>query len=158
MKNYFYIVTLILVLLLSCNSKKSAVTDVEKDLKFKNDTIKIVKNNLKVTNDTVRIANDSLEYEVIIIDPGYSNWLVSRAFPRGYHSQSYLENKNRFYVTEWNIRVLQPQRYNPNLYEMQINYEPNINYGYEVNYLIYNYMIYFQNTYNQKLYGFVPPR
>jgi hypothetical protein len=158
MKYYFYIVTLILVLLLSCNSKKSVITDVEKDLKFKNDTIQIAKNDVKVTNDTVRIANDSLEYEVIIIDPGFSTWLASRSFPRGYHSQSYLENKNIFYVTEWNNRVIQPQRYNPNLYEMSINYDRNINYGYEVNYLIYNYMIYFQNTYNQRLYGFVPPR
>ncbi len=34
----------------------------------------------------------------------------------------------------------QPQRYNPNLYEMTINYEPHIHYGYEVNYLIYNYI------------------
>lgn len=109
-------------------------------------------------NDTVRIANDSLEYEVIIIDNGFSNWLASMALPRNYHSLSYLENKNYLYVTEWNNRVLQPQRYNPNLYEMTIDYRPNIHYGYEVNYLIYNYMIYFQNTYKQKLGGYVPIR
>ena len=154
MKNYFYIVTLILFLLLSCNSKKSVVAIPERNFTVKNDS---VKNDLKIT-DTIRIANDSLEYEVIIIDAGFSAWLASRSFPRGYHSQSYLENKNIFYVTEWNYRVLQPQRYNPNLYEMSINYDRNINYGYEVNYLIYNYMIYFQNTYNQRLYGNVPPR
>jgi hypothetical protein len=46
---------------------------------------------------------------------------------------------------------LQPQRFDPNLYEMTINYDPTVDYGYEVNYLIYNYMIYFQNTFNQKL-------
>ncbi|WP_343697462.1 DUF6146 family protein [Flavobacterium sp.] len=112
----------------------------------------------KKINDTVRIANDSLEYEVIIIDNGFSNWLVSRAYPRNYHSLQYLENKNNLYVTEWNNRVLQPQRYNPDLYEMSINYRPDIHYGYEVNYLIYNYMIYFQNTYKQKLWGYVPSR
>lgn len=112
----------------------------------------------KKINDTVRIANDSLEYEVIIIDNGFSTWLASRAYPRNYHSLSYLENKNNLYVTEWNNRVLQPQRYNPNLYEMSINYRSDIHYGYEVNYLIYNYMIYFQNTYKQKLWGYVPSR
>jgi uncharacterized protein YceK len=112
----------------------------------------------KKVNDTVRIANDSLEYEVIIIDNGFSTWLASRAYPRNYHSLEYLENKNNLYVTEWNNRVLQPQRYNPNLYEMSINYRPDIHYGYEVNYLIYNYMIYFQNTYKQKLWGYVPSR
>lgn len=144
MKNYLYIVTLILFLLLSCHSKKLVVENPER--------------NVIVKNDTIRIANDSLEYEVIIIDPGFSTWIASRAFPRGYHSQSYMENKNIFYITEWNNRVLQPQRYNPNLYEMTINYDQNINYGYEVNYLIYNYMIYFQNTYKQNLYGYVPQR
>ncbi|MCP2026044.1 uncharacterized protein YxeA [Flavobacterium sp. HSC-32F16] len=112
----------------------------------------------KKTNDTVRIANDSLEYEVIIIDNGFSTWLASRAYPRNYYSLQYLENKNNLYVTEWNSRVLQPQRYSPNLYEMSIDYRPDIRYGYEVNYLIYNYMIYFQNTYKQKLWGNVPSR
>jgi hypothetical protein len=48
---------------------------------------------------------------------------------------------------EWN-RVLQPSL-QWNLYEMTINYNQNIDYGYEVNYLIYNYMVYFQNTYKQ---------
>lgn len=109
-------------------------------------------------NDTIRIANDSLEYEVIIIDNGFNTWLASRAYPRNYHSLSYLEQKNYLYITEWNIRASQPQRYDPNLYEMTINYRPDIHYGYEVNYLIYNYMIYFQNTYKQKLWGYVPSR
>lgn len=112
----------------------------------------------KKVNDTVRIANDSLEYEVIIIDNGFSTWLASRAYPRNYYSLQYLENKNYLYVTEWNNRVLQPQRYSPSLYEMSIDYRPDIHYGYEVNYLIYNYMIYFQNTYKQKLWGYVPSR
>ncbi|MFD1606015.1 DUF6146 family protein [Flavobacterium artemisiae] len=112
----------------------------------------------KTGNDTVRIANDSLEYEVIIIDNGFNTWLLSRALPRNYYSLAYLENKNYQYVTEWNIRVQQPNRYSPNLYEMTIDYQPQIRYGYEVNYLIYNYMIYFQNTYKQKLAGYVPQR
>ncbi len=111
-----------------------------------------------ILNDTVRIANEELEYEVIIIDPRFSLWLNSIAFPRGYHSETFLENRNYFFITEWNRRVLEPFRFNPNLYEMQINYDANIHYGYEVNYLIYNYMIFFQNTYNQRLFGFVPPR
>jgi hypothetical protein len=34
---------------------------------------------------------------------------------------------------------------------MTINYDQNVDYGYEVNYLIYNYMVYFQNTFKQKL-------
>lgn len=144
MKNTIYIIAFLICLIIGCNSSKSTVSSPKK--------------NLATQNDTIRIANDSLEYEVIIIDPGFSTWLASMAQPRNFHSLVYLETKNRIYVNEWNNRAMQPQRYNPNLYEMTINYEPQIHYGYEVNYLIYNYMIYFQNTYKQKLNGYVPTR
>ncbi len=144
MKNNIYIVAFLLCLILGCNTTKKNRTSTDKPLATK--------------NDTIRIANDSLEYEVIIIDPGFSTWLASMAQPRNFHSLVYLETKNQIYVNEWNNRVMQPQRYNPNLYEMTINYQPQIHYGYEVNYLIYNYMIYFQNTYKQKLNGYVPMR
>ncbi|AWG23159.1 hypothetical protein FFWV33_17300 [Flavobacterium faecale] len=144
MKKGLVLFAIILFLQYSCTGTKSAV----------------VNNNTtgQVLNDTVKIVNDSLQYEVIIIDNGYSTWLASRALPRNYHSQQFLELKNQLYVNEWNNRVLQPQRYSPSLYELTINYDPSINYGYEVNYLIYNYMIFFQNTYKQKLYGYVPLR
>jgi len=108
------------------------------------------------TSDTIKIANDSLEYEIIIIDSRFNGWLAGYARPRGYYSESFLENRNQIYVVEWNSRVNQPQRYGPNLYEMRIDYNPFIHYGYEVNYLLYNYFIYFQITNNQKLAGFVP--
>ena len=144
MKNSFYIVILIVSVLVGCKTTKSGFTETKKPATS--------------INDTVRIANEELEYEVIIIDPGFSTWLNTIALPRGYYSQSYLESKNQLYISEWNNRVMQPLRYNPNLYEMTINYDPAINYGYEVNYLIYNYMIYFQNTYKQRLFGHVPIR
>lgn len=158
MKNTIYIVGFILCLVIGCKPSKPTVSSPEKNLTFKNDTIQITQKPVRIKNDTIRIANDSLEYEVIIIDPGFSTWLASMSHPRDYHSLVYLETKNQIYVNEWNNRVMQPQRYNPNLYEMTINYEPQIHYGYEVNYLIYNYMIYFQNTYKQKLNGYVPTR
>ncbi|MDQ6469383.1 DUF6146 family protein [Flavobacterium sp. LHD-80] len=146
MKKFIYILA-ILITIIACSTAS------------KNDAI--ASNSPKVNkavSDTVKIVNDSLEYEVIIIDNGFSTWLVSMAQPRHYYSLAYLENKNYLYVTEWNNRVRQPQVYNPNLYEMLIDYRPEIHYGYEVNYLIYNYMIYFQNTYKQKLWGYVPSR
>jgi Family of unknown function (DUF6146) len=133
---------LILLGLISCKTKSIATNQTPNS----------------IIGDTVRIANKEIEYEVTIIDPGYASWLNGRALPRGYYSESYLENKNFFYVTEWNRRVLQPMLFDPNLYEMQINYDRNIHYGYEVNYLIYNYMVYFQNTYKQQLFGVVRPR
>jgi len=106
--------------------------------------------------DIVKIANDELEYEIIIIEPGFNFWLQSVARPEGYYSQPFLESRNRILVQEWNQRVLQPYKYNPNLYEMQIDYNPNIDYGYEVNYKLYNYFVYFQLHYKQRLSAFVP--
>jgi len=144
MKNSIYILVIILISLFSCKTSKTTLPTKDKTA--------------SVQGDTVRIANEELEYEVIIIDPGFSTWLLTTALPRNYYSQSYLESKNRIWVSEWNNRVLQPMRYDPNLYEMTINYDPNIDYGYEVNYLIYNYMVYFQNKYKQKLFGHVPLR
>lgn len=130
-------------MLMACNTTNRAVQN-------SSDTVNMAE------QDTVRIANDNLEYEIIIIEPGFNYWLASRARPEGYYSQEFLEGRNRLYVNEWNNRVLQPHRFNPQLYEMQINYDPVVDYGYDVNYKLYNYFIFFQLTYKQQLAGFVP--
>jgi len=101
-------------------------------------------------NDTVRIANDSLQYEIIIIEPGFNLFINSLAKPKGYYSQSYLETKNQVLVQEYNSRVRNPLNFNPNLYIQEINYDPFVNYGYEVNYMLYNYFVYFSHEYNQR--------
>lgn len=144
MKNKLYLAVAFLAIIIGCSTAKKAVSAPE--------------NAKAIHGDTIRIANEELEYEVIIIDAGFNSWLISRSLPRGFYNQSYLENKNRSYIIEWNSRVLQPNRFSPNLYEMTINYDFTVDYGYEVNYLIYNYMIYFQNTNNQRLFGNVPSR
>ena len=142
MKTLIYII-LIAALFVGCNSSQNAIINT-------NDTHDLTQ------QDTVRIANDDIEYEIIIIEPGFNYWLVSRARPEGYYTQDYMENRNRQYVAEYNRRVLQPQHYSPNLYEWQVNYDYGVDYGYEVNYKLYNYFIYFQLTYNQRLAGYVP--
>ena len=113
-------------------------------------------NKPKLESDTIRISNEEIEYEVLIIDIGFQSWFNSYAKPRNYYSQSYLESRNRIWILEWNRRAMLPLQYNPNLYEMTINYDSTTNYGYEVNYMIYNYLVYFQLTNNQKLGGFTP--
>ena len=143
MKTYVFVLLILMAVIFSCKTKTSSTMSTA-------DNEKVL-----TTNDTIRIANDSLEYEIIIIDPGFNTWLVSRARSRNYYSQQYLEAKNRPWVIEWNIRAQQPQRYG-DLYLMQIDYQPQIDYGYEVNYLLYNYLVYFQQTNNQRLGGIVP--
>jgi hypothetical protein len=130
-----------LLILVACNASQNKKKIEEKS---------------KLESDTIRIANKEIEYEVLIIDVGFSSWFNSNAKPRNYYSQSYLESRNRVWVLEWNRRVMLSSQYNPNLYEMAINYETNFNYGYEVNYMLYNYLVYFQLKNNQKLGGFSP--
>ncbi len=138
----------ILLIAVSCGSTNKtvnipAISDAEKE-SFK-----------QIEGDTIRIANDETEYEITIIEPGFNTWLKSIARPEGYYSQSFLETRNRIMVLNWNQRVLEPQRFNSNLYEMQIDYQQHIDYGYEVNYKLYNYFIYFQRKYRQRLGPFI---
>jgi hypothetical protein len=108
------------------------------------------------TEEPVAISSDETEYEIIIIEPGFNAWLQGIARPEGYYSQSFLESRNQILVMNWNQRVLQPNNFNPNLYELQINYDSHVDYGYEVNYKLYNYFIFFQRRYNQRLGPFLP--
>ncbi len=143
---YFLGIIAIALFIGSCSSTKKRVEISDEE--------KTVFNQSKT--DTVEIADPESNYEIIIIEPGFNTWLLSVARPEGYYSQSFLENRNQLYVIEWNNRVMNPIRYNPRLYELQINYESNIDYGYEVNYKLYNYFIYFQRKYNQRLGPFIP--
>ncbi len=144
-----YLIVVLSVLALavtSCNSAKTAIEPTEEE--------KIAFN--QTEGDTVQISSDQTEYEIIIIEPGFNFWLKSIARPEGYYDQRWLENRNQIYVTNWNQRVILPTQYDPSLYQLQIDYDPNIDYGYEVNYKLYNYFIYFQRRYNQRLGPWVP--
>ncbi len=150
MKKYLYTLGFLFISLFialnSCKTAKEPITIANNEKEIFNTQV----------NDTTVIVSDKTEYEIIIIEPGFNTWLLSIARPEGFYSQSFLETRNRIWVTEWNQRVLQPQRFNTNLYELQIDYSPFIDYGYEVNYKLYNYFIYFQRRYNQRLGGFIP--
>ncbi len=138
-KNSLYFLLVLGLLIFSCGSPKKAVADAD------------------IQNEKpVRIANDSLEYEIIIIDVGFNFYLESIAKPMNYYSQNFLESRNRIYVTEWNIRARDLTRYDSNIYENVIDYQPNINYGLEVNYKLYNYFQFAQRKYKMRLSSFTP--
>ena len=141
MKSIVVLLFAVFSILVACNSSKTQKKFDDKP---------------KLESDTNRISNNEIEYDVIIIDGGFTSWFNTYARPRSFYTQSYLEARNRVWVLEWNRRAMLPSQYNPNLYEMTINYETNVDYGHEVNYMIYNYLVYFQLTKKQQLGGFVP--
>lgn len=147
-KTYLYnVYSLICLLLLASISCKSSDNF---DLKSNE------KEEAEKYSDTVTIKSDITEYEITIIEPGFNFWLNSTAQPKGFYGKNFLETRNRLMVQEWNLRVMQPQRFDPNLYELQINYYSDIDYGYDLNYQLYNYFIFFQLKYRQQLTAFIP--
>ncbi|PID69459.1 MAG: hypothetical protein CR989_01555 [Flavobacteriales bacterium] len=139
MKYFYFLLTIIALMLASCGTQQQTTTQGQ--------------NTTEKTEEPVVIANDSLEYEVIIIDPGFTSYLAT-AKPMSYYSKVTLEAKNRVYVSEWNMRARNPLRYNPNIFENEIDYQPDIDYGMEVNYKLYQYFQFAQKKYNFKLANF----
>lgn len=135
MKNIVYSI-FIIVAIVGCSSLKTGIEKKETTTEIK--------------NDTVRIANDSLEYEIIIFEIGFYSWLATQP-ARGYYTQSTMEITNHFKVTNYNLRVQNPIRNDPNLYPFRIEYDRQVDYGYEVNYMLYNYFLFFEQKYNQRL-------
>ena len=150
MKNLkFYPIFLALLLVVAaCSSTKESV-------KISQEEQEIFGIQAEAEQD-VAIAEEESNYQLIIMDLGFNRWLRSIAHPRGHYSQNFLESRNRIFVIEWNNRVIMPTVYDPLLYELQITYDPNVDYGYEVNYQLYNYFIYFQRKYKQRLGPFLP--
>jgi len=137
MRNVVYIMSIIIVLIYSCVSPNKTVVNANSQ-----------------KEKPVRIANDSLEYEIIIIDIGFNFYLESIAKPMSYYSQSFLETRNKIYVTEWNNRARNLTRYNANIYENVIDYQLHIDYGLEVNYKLYQYFQFAQKKYKIRLGSF----
>ena len=94
---------------------------------------------VKISND-LAASEDSLEYELIIIDPGFETWLITTARPDWFYSQSYLETWNRQYVSAWNQNVTGGR--NSRVFESYIDYQPHIDYGLDLNYRLFYYFQY----------------
>jgi hypothetical protein len=99
-----------------------------------------------IRNDT--ISADSLEYRLVVDDPGFETWLATQ-LPESYYSKDYYEQKNRLYVMAWNMRYQSIR--NSALYNSYIDYRPNIDYGLDLNYKLFYYFKYFEKMNNVKL-------
>jgi len=112
-----------------------------------------INNNATEKEAPVVIANERLEYEIIIIDIGFTSFLNSMAKPEGYYSQNYLESRNRAWVLEWNNRARNLSQFDANIYENIVDYQSTVDYGYDVNYKLFNYFLFAQQKYKMNLGG-----
>jgi hypothetical protein len=107
------------------------------------------KREITIKPDTVSI--DSMEYRLIILDPGFDTWLVGKP-AMNYYSNDYYRLKNNFYVSEWNFRFR--SSVDNVLYDSYIDYDPLIDYGIDINYRLYYFFRYFEETNHVKLLPF----
>ena len=116
MKNLFFI--LLMILFASCASHQ----------------------NIQIKEHGPGKDDDSVSYELIVLDPGFESWFIANSKPTWYHTQVYYENWNQRYVQAWNYHSM-GSRYSQ-LIEGNINYDPNIDYGLEINHKLFYYFQY----------------
>mgnify|MGYP000913100879 CR=1 FL=1 len=91
-----------------------------------------------------------IEYEATVLDVGFESFLATQK-SISFYSEATLKSKNALMVTEWNSRHGQPLRYNPNIYEVNIDYDPSMNYGLGVEYTLYMFFKFMEKEHRIKL-------
>lgn len=97
---------------------------------------------------------DSVEYELIIIDPGFETWMATNHKPKWYYSKEFLATWNQQYVQAWNEKVRNPLEWQLDQnspFVMEIDYRPGIDYGLDLNYTLYHYFRYVEKTWGKIL-------
>jgi len=127
---HFASIVLILILASACTS----YTALQQSVPIQNDQNK-------------EIAEDSTEYELIILDIGFDSWFATRDLKATAHSEWYYSNWNQIYVSEWNRLYMEGHTY----IENYIDYNPYEDYGFDVNYKLYNYFQFIEEKNGIKL-------
>lgn len=98
----------------------------------------------------VNVSKTEEKHELIVFDTNFNSWLATQPSIDMY-SYDFLKTKNTIFVSKYNSRVNNRLSYNANLYPQQIEYSSRGEYDKELQYTLYNYFIYFQEKYNQRL-------
>ncbi len=115
----------ILLLVASCSSQKKLAGEKAKPV--------------------VEIAKkDSVEYKLETFDQKFESWYAMQNNPAQYRTRSFYEYWNRQYVTEWNIKAMDPIR-NP-FFEPIVGYDPNVDYGFKLNHKLFYYFQYVEHV------------
>jgi hypothetical protein len=93
------------------------------------------------TKESIVFKSDSLEYSLIVMDPGFDFWLLTQ-HPANFYSKEYYEAKNRMDVIVWNQRYLSSG--GNDLYDTYIDYNSGTDYGLDLNYRLYYYFRFFE--------------
>jgi len=107
----------------------------------------IAQNRHATPPDTLRLepqqteSGDTVEYELIIMDPRFESWFFANRKSMDFYSQGYLESWNLILTMQWNSlhgRRL-PEGCRPTFY---LDYRSDVDYGMELNYKLFYYFRY----------------
>ncbi|WP_340113748.1 DUF6146 family protein [Maribellus mangrovi] len=128
MKQFLLILALI-VFVAACSTQKSAVNVTK--------------------NDSSEGLEDSTEYDVETFDLKFENWYDLNNKPSKYRSQQYYESWNHQYVTAWNAKCARAgQDWH---FEPVVGYDPNEDYGFDMNHKLFYYFMYVENVLKIKI-------
>lgn len=114
----------ILLVVVACSSQKKTVKTKAKPIEIE--------------------QKDSVEYELETFDQRFETWYTLQNSPSQYRSQSYYESWNQRYVVAWDQKAMDPLR-NP-FFEPIIGYQPNVDYGFELNHKLFYYFQYVEHV------------
>ncbi|SHF78198.1 hypothetical protein SAMN05444274_10922 [Mariniphaga anaerophila] len=111
--------------------------------------VKIEENKDDIIDVQDSVEQDSLQYELETFDAKFKTWYALHDNPSQYRSQEYYENWNRQYVVAWNSKSTQPGK--SSFFEPIVGYEPNIDYGFELNHKLFYYFQYVERVLKIKI-------
>lgn len=105
----------------------------------------------QTNNELVFEENEEGDYEIIVLDTQYEYFLSAIAKPKNFHTENYYKNRNIIYVNEWNARHNRAFAFDSNLYEVYIDYKPQVDYGLEFEYRLFNFFKFIEWKYKVDL-------
>jgi hypothetical protein len=88
----------------------------------------------------IDISKNEDEYELIVLDPGFDSWYATTWSQAKDRNEAYYSYWNQRYVIEWNYKATHPHY--SKYFENIIQYDPNIDYGIEIERKLYYYFRY----------------
>ena len=99
---------------------------------------------VKVEKSEQNAEVDSMEYDLETFDAKFDAWYALHNSPAQSRSQSYYENWNKQYVQAWNHNATQMGK--SSFFEPIVGYDPNEDYGFEINHKLFYYFQYVENV------------
>ena len=104
-----------------------------------------VKDATKTSATLSQKDQDSTEYGIVIIDPGFDQWYLANYSPAQDRSNDYYRTQNNMAIRNWNDYYHTGKH--GNVINSDIDYQPEVDYGIDINRKLYWYFRYIKSEY-----------